>query len=89
MIIFKTFLRRLRNSSQQVEINTWTMNLGSIRKTAIKSAQAKLAQHKTLGQQSTLSIMQVAELLDIVSGKTEVTTAYTNIFFDNTTFSLN
>lgn len=64
------------------------MNLGSMRKTMIESAKAKLAQHKTLGQRSTLSVLQVAELLDILSGKTDPTTTYSNLFFDSS-FSLN
>ncbi len=44
------------------------MNLGSMRNMMIKSAKQKLAQHKNLGRRSSLSILEVAELLDIVSG---------------------
>ncbi|NOQ72920.1 MAG: hypothetical protein GQ574_13005 [Crocinitomix sp.] len=64
------------------------MNLGSMRKIMIKSAKDKLARHKNLGQRSTLSVLQVAELLDFVSGKNEATTTHPAIFFDNG-FSLN
>lgn len=64
------------------------MNLGSMKKLMIKSAKDQLARHKNLGRRSNLSILQVAELLDIVSGKNETTTVSTGIFFDNT-FSLN
>lgn len=65
------------------------MNLGSMRKTMIKSAKEKLAIHKSLGQRSTLSIFQVAELLDIVSGNSaEQSAVHPSIFFDNA-FSLN
>ena len=55
----------------------------------IKSAKEKLALHKSLGQRSTLSIFQVAELLDIVSGNSEEQSVVSpSIFFDNA-FSLN
>ncbi len=64
------------------------MNLGSMRKIMIKSAKEKLARHKNLGQRSTLSVLQVAELLDIVTGNSESATTHPAIFFDNG-FSLN
>ncbi len=63
------------------------MNLGSMRKTKVNTAKEQLALHKNLGQRSALSILQVAELLDIVSGKDE-SPEYSAIFFDNP-FSLN
>lgn len=72
----------------QVELNTITMNLGSMKKLMIKSAKEKLARHKNLGQHSSLSVIQVAELLDIVSGNNEPSTVNSNVFFNNT-FSLN
>ncbi|MFT5823851.1 MAG: hypothetical protein ACI8ZM_005116 [Crocinitomix sp.] len=64
------------------------MNLGSMRKIMIKSAKDKLARHKNLGQRSTLSVLQVAELLDFVTGNHESATTHPAIFFDNG-FSLN
>lgn len=56
--------------------------------TLIKSAKAQLDMHKSLGRRSKLSIIQVAELLDIVSGKTEPSDVHASIFIDNS-FSLN
>lgn len=64
------------------------MNLGSMKKLMIKSAKEKLAHHKNLGQRSALSVLQVAELLDIVSGISEPSTVNSKIFFNNA-FSLN
>ena len=64
------------------------MNLGSMRKTMIESAKAQLTRHKDLGQRSNLSIVQVAELLDVLSGKSEPSTSCSGIFFENS-FSLN
>lgn len=64
------------------------MNLESIRKTMIKSAKDQLEHHKNLGQRSNLSLMQVAELWDIVSGNSESGNTNSGIFFDNV-FSLN
>ncbi|MCC7455184.1 MAG: hypothetical protein IT222_13530 [Crocinitomix sp.] len=64
------------------------MNVGSMKMTLIKSAKAQLDMHKSLGRRSKLSIIQVAELLDIVSGKTEPSDVHASIFIDNS-FSLN
>lgn len=63
------------------------MNLGSVKQSMIKSAKEQLANHKNLGNRSRLSIVQVAELWDIVSGMHDSKTT-SNIFFDNA-FSLN
>ncbi len=64
------------------------MNLDAIKKTILKSAQDQLALHQNLGQRSRLTVMQVAELWDIVAGKSEKENPNAGIFFDNT-FSLN
>jgi hypothetical protein len=72
----------------EVEFKTITMNLGSMRKIMIKSAKEKLALHKNLGQRSSLSVLQVAELLDFVTGNSETAPKHPAIFFDNG-FSLN
>jgi hypothetical protein len=45
------------------------MNLEQIRQNVIKTAQSKLNKHKSLGSNTNLSLNQVAELLDIVSGR--------------------
>ena len=64
------------------------MNLGSMRKTMISSAKAQLDRHKNLGQRSTLSIIQVAELLDFVSGMNDAGMIPTGVFLEGT-FSMN
>lgn len=47
------------------------MNLEDIKNRIIQSAQEKLNRHRVMGSKTKLSIMEVAELLDIVSGKAE------------------
>ena len=47
------------------------MNLEDIRNKVVKSAQEKLNRHRVMGDKTKLSITEVAELLDIVSGKAE------------------
>lgn len=47
------------------------MNLDQIKNELIKSAEAKLQVHKRMGAASKLSILEVAQLLDIVSGNIE------------------
>ena len=64
------------------------MNLGSMRKTMIKSAKAQLDRHKSLGQRSTLSILQVAELLDFVTGKNDAGMIPSGVFLEGS-FSMN
>ncbi len=54
----------------------------------LNSAKAKLDQHKALGQHSRLSIFQVAQLLDFVSGKSESNQIPKELFLEET-FSLN
>lgn len=44
------------------------MNLEDIRNNVIKSAKEKLNRHRIMGAKTSLSITEVAELLDIVSG---------------------
>ena len=46
------------------------MSAKCMRKSIVNAAKEKLNLHKSLGQRSTLSIVQVAALLDIVTGKT-------------------
>jgi hypothetical protein len=62
------------------------MNLGNRKQTAIRSAKNQLEAHKHLGNRSNLSIFQVAELLDIIAGRSEKTQS--SIFFEKA-FSLN
>lgn len=47
------------------------MNLDEIRNNIVRSAQMKLNRHKVMGDKTNLSILEVAELLDIVSGMAE------------------
>ncbi|MEZ4924262.1 MAG: hypothetical protein R2780_13905 [Crocinitomicaceae bacterium] len=54
-----------------MQLKTTTMNLEEIRNNIIRSAQRKLNRHKVMGSNTTLSIHEVAELLDIVSGMAE------------------
>jgi len=63
------------------------MNSGNIKQTVIRSAKNQLEAHKNLGKRSDLSIMQVAELWDIVSGRSEKT-EHSSIYFEQA-FSLN
>lgn len=44
------------------------MNLEDIRNNIVKSAKAKLNRHRVMGSRTKLSVTEVAELLDIVSG---------------------
>ena len=66
------------------------MNFGNMKQTIVATAKKKLAIHKNLGKRSSLSIMQVAELLDIVSGNVEIEPIVPSkgAFFENA-FSLN
>ena len=47
------------------------MNLDDIKNKVIQSAHEKLNRHRVMGSKTKLSIMEVAELLDIISGKAE------------------
>lgn len=47
------------------------MNLDDIKNRVIQSAQEKLNRHRVMGANTKLSINEVAELLDIISGKAE------------------
>ena len=47
------------------------MNLDEIRNNLVRSAQRKLNRHKVMGSKTTLSIHEVAQLLDIISGMAE------------------
>ena len=62
------------------------MNLGNRKQTAIRSAKNQLETHKNLGNRSNLSIFQVAELWDVVAGRSEK--KQSSIFFEKV-FSLN
>ncbi|WP_070137044.1 hypothetical protein [Crocinitomix algicola] len=64
------------------------MEFLNIKKSMLNSAKAKLDQHKALGQHSRLSIFQVAQLLDFVSGKSESNQIPKELFLEET-FSLN
>ena len=48
-----------------------TMNMDQIKHDIIKTAQSKLQMHKRMGSSSKLSIMEVAQLVDIISGNIE------------------
>lgn len=63
------------------------MSFKCMRKTMVNAAKEKLNLHKSLGQRSNLSIVQVAALLDIVTGKS-VPSNNTTIYNDEA-FSLN
>ncbi|MEO9533270.1 MAG: hypothetical protein ABJG68_10050 [Crocinitomicaceae bacterium] len=63
------------------------MNLEQIRQNVIKAAQNKLNRHKSLGSNTNLSINQVAELLDIVSGRANEIPVSADQFIGN--YSLN
>lgn len=65
------------------------MNVKCIRKTLVNRAKEKLAQHKHLGQRSGLSILEVAQLLDIVSGKTISGDITPSLLVQEPFFSLN
>jgi hypothetical protein len=65
------------------------MNVGCKRITLINSAKEKLALHKDMGQRSGLSIMEVAHLLDIVSGKSIPSEVPPNLLLTKNFISLN
>lgn len=47
------------------------MNLNEIRTSIIRSAQHRLNRHRVMGNKTKLSVLQAAELMDIVSGMAE------------------
>lgn len=47
------------------------MNLEDIKNNIVKSAKAKLNRHRVMGSRTKLTVTEVAELLDIVSGMAE------------------
>jgi hypothetical protein len=47
------------------------MNLEDIKNNIIRSTRAKLNRHRVMGAKTKLSITEVAELLDILSGRAE------------------
>ena len=48
----------------------------------VKSAKYKLSQHRVQGERSTLSIFQVAQLMDVVKGDSELNQPQTkSVFF--------
>ena len=47
------------------------MNLDDIKNKIVQSAHEKLNRHRVMGAKTKLSITEVAELLDIISGKAE------------------
>ena len=57
------------------------MNIDQIKNEIIKTAQTKLQAHKRMGSESKLSIMEVAQLVDIISGNIEETTYNKGQFF--------
>ena len=73
--IFFKGLKPLKNIRVRVDMNTsltrQTMNIDQIKNELIKSAQSKLQMHKRMGRDSKLSIMEVAQLVDIISGNIE------------------
>lgn len=44
------------------------MNLQDLKENMINSAKRRLSEHKSLGNKTPLSILEVAELLDLVNG---------------------
>ncbi len=63
------------------------MSAKCMRKSMVNAAKEKLNLHKSLGQRSTLSIVQVASLLDIVTGKSLPSTGAA--VYSEEAFSLN
>lgn len=57
------------------------MNLENIKLNMINAAKAKLNQHSQLGSKSNLSILEVAELRDIIAGNIELNVAQSSHFF--------
>lgn len=57
------------------------MNSDQIRQELIRSAQAKLRAHEQMGMKSRLSLIEVAELRDIVAGNVELNVKSTGQFF--------
>ena len=48
-----------------------TLNIKNMKKNYIDLAKQKLQNHKSRGTQSDLSIFQVADLIDVISGRKE------------------
>ncbi|MBK6950746.1 MAG: hypothetical protein IPH24_01535 [Crocinitomicaceae bacterium] len=58
-----------------------TMNLDQIKNDLINAAQAKLRAHSQMGSNSRLSIMEVAQLRDIIAGNVELKVNQSAQFF--------
>lgn len=63
------------------------LNIANMNKNYIEEAKQKLQNHKTKGSNTELSIFQVAELIDVISGKIEKFTLNKSI--QNFNISLN
>jgi hypothetical protein len=63
------------------------MNLEEIKNRMIQSAQLKLSNHKSMGRNTNLSILEVAELLDVVTGRADEAQLSPDLFIG--TYSLN
>lgn len=57
------------------------LNITNMNKKYIEIAKQKLQNHKNNGEKSSLSIFQVAELIDVIHGKMDKFTAHNAILF--------
>lgn len=57
------------------------MNLDQIKNDLINAAQAKLQAHSQMGSNSRLSILEVAQLRDIIAGNVELNVNQSGQFF--------
>jgi len=73
----KTCVREFTSESLKQE----TMNIDQIKNELIKTAESKLQLHKRMGRSSKLSIMEVAQLFDIVNGNIEESSFNQGKFF--------
>ena len=65
------------------------MKMDELKNNVVKAAQNKLNLHKRLGNKTHLSILEVAELLDIISGKAENAKIEPNALIGETNINLN
>jgi len=78
----KPFLKKHRRKAMTTTaIKQNTMNLDQIKTELINAAQAKLKTHAQMGASSRLSILEVAQLRDIIAGNVELNVNSSAHFF--------
>ena len=77
----KPFQQSSRRKVMTTVLKQQTMNLDQIKAELINAAQAKLKVHAQMGVNSRLSILEVAQLRDIIAGNVELNVNHSPQFF--------